>query len=559
MYSRPSNLPPRPFKLRDMKNALLICPEFSPLGFWNYKGVCRLVGAKYPAAPLGIITLAALLPQEWDIRLIDMNVTELHDSDIEWADLVFIGGMLPQQVAFLKLIDRVHARGKRVVSGGPDPTSQPEVYKSSDYLVLGEAEDTIHSFLNDLYRGAQKGVYFPSENRPDLSSSPVPRFDLLTFNDYLMVGIQFSRGCPYNCEFCDIIELYGRVPRTKSPQQIVNELGVLYDLGYRGHIDFVDDNFIGHKGKVKQTLRELKKWSQAHNYPFFFSTEASVNLADDQELLGLMRDIDFRYVFIGIESVSEEVLRSNQKRQNLNRKLSDDLHKIYNYGMVVNGGYIVGFDNETSQTTRLIADSIEQSKICMAMVGLLYALPGTQLTRRLEQENRLSEHSNRLDPGNRDNVDQGTSGLNFATQRPRNEIIDDFVYILKKTYNARKYFNRCLRLGRALKVSRKHRPPFSRKVIAARALIRLVRQLGFWPSTAYYFWRNSLIMLLVRPSALAEVVNLMAMYIHFSKQSEYIIELMARNSRNGDELDKAATAAVAKEAKEILSGQPNHH
>lgn len=522
-----------------MKNALLIYPEFSPFGFWNYKEVCKLVGSKYPAAPLGMITLAALLPKEWNIRLIDMNITQLYDSDIDWADLVFVGGMLSQQVGFLKLIDRVHARAKKVVSGGPDPTSQPEIYKGSDYLVLGEAEDTIQPFLNDLQEGAKSGVYFPSGNKPDLITSPVPRFDLLSLDDYLMIGIQFSRGCPYNCEFCDIIELYGRVPRTKAPQQILNELSVLYDLGYRGHIDFVDDNFIGHKGKVKQALRALRTWSQAHNYPFFFSTEASINLADDEDLLGLMQDLDFRYVFVGFESMSEEVLLSNQKMQNLNRKLYDDLHKIYKYGMIVNGGYIVGFDNETIETTRLIAHSIEQNKICMAMVGLLYALPGTQLARRLKQEKRLSEHTNLLDPGNLDNIDQATSGLNFDTQRPRQEIIDDFVFILKEIYNGKRYFNRCLRLGLVLKVSRKYQPSFSKKLNTIHALFRLIRQLGFWPSTAYYFWRNILILLLVRPSAIEEVVNLMAMYIHFRKQTKYIVELMTRSSQNVSQYETA--------------------
>ena len=537
-----------------MKNALLIYPEFSPFGFWNYKEVCKLVGSKYPAAPLGMITLAALLPQEWNIRLIDMNITQLYDSDIDWANLVFVGGMLPQQVGFLKLIDRVHARGKKVVAGGPDPTSQPEVYKSSDYLVLGEAEDTIQPFLKDLQGGVKTGVYYPSENKPDLITSPVPRFDLLSLDDYLMIGIQFSRGCPYNCEFCDIIELYGRVPRTKTPQQIVNELSVLYDLGYRGHIDFVDDNFIGHKGKVKQALRALGKWLKAHNYPFFFSTEASINLADDEDLLGLMQDVDFRYVFIGFESVSEEVLLSNQKMQNLNRKLYDDLHKIYNYGMVVNGGYIVGFDNETSETTRLIADSIEHNKVCMAMVGLLYALPCTQLARRLKQEKRLSEHTNLLDPDNRDNIDQATSGLNFDTQRPRQEIIDDFVYILKEVYNGRRYFNRCLRLGLVLKVSRKYQPSFFKKLNTIRALLRLIKQLGFWPSTAYYFWRNILILLLVRPSAIEEVVNLMAMYIHFRKQTKFIVELMTRSSQNVSQYEMAATARVTNDAEEIPGG-----
>jgi len=526
-----------------MVKALLVFPEFSPFGFWNYRDVCKLVGAKYPAAPLGLITLAALLPQDWDIRLIDMNTNTLRDSDIDWSDLVFIGGMLPQQVNLLKLIDRVHARGKKVVVGGPDPTSQPKVYHKADYLVLGEAEETIIPFLCDLERGVKSGLYPPREEKPDISKSPVPRFDLLNFNDYLMIGIQFSRGCPFDCEFCDIIELYGRIPRAKTPEQIIKELDTLYKLGYRGHIDFVDDNLIGHKTKVKGMLRLVKEWSKVHGYPFFFSSEASINIADDEDLLSLMEDIDLRYLFVGIESPNDKVLESCRKSQNLNRKLRDDLKKIYAHGMVVNGGFILGFDNETKETTRLIADTIRDGNICIAMVGFLYALPNTQLTRRLTRENRLFGNSNLLYETNSDSIDQTTDGLNFITKRPRSEIVTDFIYIMKRIYAAKNYFDRCLKLGLALKARRKYKPPFSKRITIVGAFLKLVVKLGVNPRTGYYFWRNIIIILFSRPSSVEEVINLMAMYIHFRKQTEYSIKSVAGNLRN--EADKAQKCAVA--------------
>ncbi len=514
-----------------MKKALLVYPEFSPYGFWNYKDVCKLVGAKYPAAPLGMITLAALLPQEWNIRLIDLNTSELRDSDIDWADLVFIGGMLPQQVNILKLINRVHELGKKVVIGGPDPTSQPDIYSNADYLVLGEAEDTINPFLQDLDRGVGKGIYLPQANRPDITQSPVPRFDLLNFKDYIMIGIQFSRGCPFNCEFCDVIELFGRNPRTKTAHQIIKELDTLYKLGYRGHVDFVDDNFIGHKAKSKKILGAVKKWSQDHDFPFYFSTEASINLADDEELLNLMEDIDLRYLFIGIESADEEVLKSTKKKQNLNRKLKDDLYKIYSHGMVVNGGFIVGFDSETSATARLIVDLIINGKICMSMIGLLYALPNTQLTRRLSREKRLFENSSLLDRNNENIIDQATSGLNFVTLRPRSEIINDYIYILERIYNRRNYFDNCLKFGKVLRNKRKHKPQFIIQLKTLYSFIKLINKIGIRPSTFYYFWRNIFIIMLTRPSSIEEVVNLMAMYIHFRKQTDYIVKLMNGNLR----------------------------
>jgi len=502
---------------------LLLYPEFSDRGFWNYKAVCHLMGAKYPASPLGLITMAALLPPEWQLRLLDLNTVTLQDGDIDWADLVFIGGMLPQQPGFLRLIERVHSRGKKVVAGGPDPTSQPEVYRSADYLVLGEAECSLPPFLSDLARGAPGGTYLFPE-KADLAKSPVPRFDLLTMRNYLMIGVQCSRGCPFSCEFCDIIELYGRQPRTKTPQQVITELDVLYRLGHRGHVDFVDDNFIGHKAKAKEILRAVKDWSEVHGHPFFFSTEASINLADDEELMGLMGDVDFRYVFVGIESADSELLRSMHKMTNLKRNIVEDLHKIYRHGIVVNGGFILGFDGETSNSARKLAELVERGKIVMSMIGLLFALPNTQLTRRLSQEHRLLEDTGRVST----EVDQTTSGLNFITCRPETEILGDLLHVLRAAYSRKNYFDRCLSLSKTLRVQYRFKPSWRLKARYIVAFLKILVKLGLRPSTSYYFWRNLLAVLLTRVSALETVVNLMVMYLHFGPQTEFVSREMAK-------------------------------
>jgi radical SAM superfamily enzyme YgiQ (UPF0313 family) len=510
-------------------NALLLYPEFSAMGFWNYKAVCRLMGARYPASPLGMITMAALLPAEWQLRLLDLNTTVLDDADIDWADLVCIGGMLPQQPGFLRLIERVHARGKKVVAGGPDPTSQPEVYRAADYLVLGEAESSLPLFLADLARGAAGGTYASAE-KPDLTQTVVPRFDLLELGNYLMIGVQFSRGCPFNCEFCDIIELYGRKPRAKTPQQIVAELDTLYRLGHRGHVDFVDDNFVGPKTQAKEVLRAVKDWSREHDHPFFFSTEASINLADDEEMLGLMRDVDFRYVFVGIESADGAVLAAMHKHTNLRRDIVADLHRIHRHGIVVNGGFILGFDGETRDTARKTVEVIERGGIVMAMIGLLFALPNTQLTRRLREEHRLLGDNVRLSEDRETTeVDQTTSGLNFVPTRPVEEILEDYLHVLNAAYSTRSYFDRCLRLSKTLAIRYRFRPSLGRKVRYGLAFLHVVVRLGLRPSTAYYFWRNLMAILCTRPSALETVVNLMAMYLHFGPQTEFVSGVMARD------------------------------
>jgi radical SAM superfamily enzyme YgiQ (UPF0313 family) len=348
--------------------ALLIHPEFRSSSFWNYRETCSLLDARYPAAPLGLCTVAALLPADWELRLVDRNVEHLDDETIAWADLVLTGGMMPQQLDCLDLIRRARAMGKTVVVGGPDPTSSPHLYKEADHLVLGEGEVTVPQFVADLQRGQARKVYQDGA-KADMSLSPTPRFDLLRFSLYNHVGIQFCRGCPFNCEFCDIIELYGRKPRAKTPEQILRELETLHALGYRGHIDLVDDNFIGNKKLVKELLPRVKTWLEERDWPFEFSTEASINLADDPVLLGMMRDVGFFAIFVGIESPDEKTLTAMQKRQNTRRSIVDSIQKIYEHGIFVNAGFIIGFDSEQGHVARGLIDCVEQTAIPRAWRG----------------------------------------------------------------------------------------------------------------------------------------------------------------------------------------------
>src|SRR3989440_2200939 len=390
---------------------LMVYPKFVPDSFWNYTEACELVGAKYPAAPLGLITVAAMLPKHWDIHLVNRNTEPLTDSDLDWADLVMIGGMLNQQPDFLYLIDLAHRHGKPVCVGGPDVSSSPHLYAEADFQVIGEAEQIIEQFIASWERGERNGVFIAEKFKIDVTLSPMPRYDLINFDHYLFIGVQYSRGCPFTCEFCDIIELYGRVPRTKTPDQILAELQALYDHGYRGHVDFVDDNFIGNKKNLRTLLPRLKGWLEERDYPFEFSTEASINIADDDELLQAMKDANFFAIFVGIESPDPETLVQMKKKQNTRRNIAECVHKIYSYGMFVTAGFIVGFDTRKVSMGRAMIDCIEETSIPGCMGGLLYALPGTQLTRRLATEGRLRKGHDVMKGGQ--TVDQCTLGCNF--------------------------------------------------------------------------------------------------------------------------------------------------
>jgi radical SAM superfamily enzyme YgiQ (UPF0313 family) len=505
---------------------LLVQTKFSGFSFWNYQEVCDIVGAKYPAAPLGLLTVAALLPQNWIFRLIDENVEPLLDEHLIWADIVCTGGMLPQQKSMLSFIRRAHDLDRIIVVGGPDPTSQPDLYRDADFLVLGEGEITIPMFLSDLQKGANHGTYF-SEEKADMMKAVVPRYDLIRFRNYIMIGLQFIRGCPFNCEFCDVIELYGRIPRFKSNEQVIKELQSLYDLGYRGHIDMVDDNFIGNKKKAKELLRELKKWTQSHKYPFYFTTEASVNLADDDELLQLMKEVDFRYVFLGIETPENETLLQNKKTQNVNKPIEDAVRKLLSYGIVSNGGYIIGFDSESRQIAGNMIDSIRKSGISMVMLGLLYALPNTQLTRRLEAEGRLFHQSSQAVGDN--DIDQSTSGLNFITLIPRSEILKNYIRVINDIYEPYDYYQRVIFTGLKIRPHYKHKPDFRTTMLYLRSFLRVCKRAGFSKATGLYYWKMFFTVIFRNPKGIEPAVNLAAMFIHFQKQKEYIVSAMSHS------------------------------
>ncbi|MEE8639318.1 MAG: radical SAM protein [bacterium] len=501
---------------------LLVQPKFSCHSFWNYTDVCKIAGAKYPAPPLGLLTVAALLPGHCTFKLIDENVQDLRQEHLAWADVVMTGGMLPQQDAILRIIARARGLGKPVAVGGPDPTSQPEVYKEAEYLVLGEGEVTIPLFLADLKRGVERRVY-ESDEKADMTRAVIPRFDLIKFSHYMHVGIQFSRGCPFNCEFCDVIELLGRKPRVKTCEQVLAELQYLHDLGYRGHVDFVDDNLIGNRKNVLNVLKATRDWQEERRYPFYFSTEASLNLARDEKLLKLMQANDFRYVFIGIETAEKHILDKTHKHLAANVSVPEAIKTISSYGMIVNGGFIIGFDNEDEYTASNLISCIQDTGICMAMVGTLYALPNTQLTRRLKREGRLlSNGAARVDPAC--DIDQTSSGLNFVPSRPRLDILRDYVRVLEFIYAPKNYYARVARTGVNLRSPNKYRPSLRIKFKLLWGFVKTSSRVSVKPSVAFFYWTTFFRFLFFSPRSLVAAVSLTAMYIHFSKQSRFIIK-----------------------------------
>lgn len=507
-----------------MTKCLLIAPEFFAYSFWSVRETARLIGARHTCPPLGLITIASLLPREWEVRLLDLNVQDMDASLIDWADIVMTGGMITQQGSILSLIELCHRHGKRVAIGGQDATSQPDVYATADYLVLDEGELTLPAFLDDFRRGAARGLYRSAE-KADMTLSPVPRFDLLDLTKYLFVGIQSARGCPFHCEFCDIIELYGRKPRTKTPEQLLEEFECLYRLGYRGHVDFADDNFIGNKKNATALLPRLLAWSRERGHPFYFSTQASINLADDPRLLDLMEALDFRYVFLGIETPDKDLLLSTQKKENTRHPIVESVRRIYEHGIIVMAGFIIGFDGETRETAASIATCAEAAGIPMVLLGLLTALPNTQLSRRLTREGRLHENYSKLTG---EHFEQSASGLNFVPLRPRKEVLEDYATVLRRLYSPEGYLRRVLLAARLLKRRAKQRGRMRGRPREIVVMVSLLRKLGFARGKAWMFWKTFLRILAARPRNAKAALHVMALFLHYEKHADFILKEIER-------------------------------
>ena len=496
---------------------LLLYPQF-PITFWSLHGALELLGRKVLLPPLGLITVAALLPERWELRLVDTNIRPVSLQDWAWADLVIASAMLVQRHHLAQLIRSAKEHQLPVAVGGPFATSTPDAaeLKEADYLILDEGEITIPLFLKALERGQKQGLFKASGERPDVQTSPIPRFDLLDQQHYSLMAVQFSRGCPYQCEFCDIIVLYGRKPRTKEPSQLLAEFDCLYRLGWRGEIFLVDDNFIGNKRNVKRLLPVLKNWQRIHNWPFSFTTEASLDLAQDEELMIAMAMAGFKRVFLGIETPDQNSLKLTHKDQNTRHPLDQAVVDITAHGLEVMAGFILGFDGETSGAGDRIVQFIERTGIPLAMVGILIALPNTALWDRLQKEGRLLESS--------DGFDQGvqTHLLNFRTQRPMPEIAGEFLEAFSALYDPHAYLERVYRYCCALDAGRRRISSDQRQgrnwnqgSVLLRGLTILCWRQGLRRKTRWLFWKRLIQISTQHSLVLGEYLWLLMLNEHF--------------------------------------------
>ncbi|MGM0610640.1 MAG: B12-binding domain-containing radical SAM protein [Thermodesulfobacteriota bacterium] len=491
-------------------NILLIYPEI-PDTFWSFKHALKFVGKKVSLPPLGLATIAAMLPQDWNLRLVDLNIRGLSAEDLGWADYAFISAMTVQRESSKKAIRKCLEAGLKVVAGGPLFTVEHEHFPEVDHFVLNEAELTLPKFLKDLDQGRAKRIY-TTDQFADMDQTPIPRWDLLELKHYAIMSIQYSRGCPFNCDFCNITALLGRTPRIKSPSRIIAELDSLYAQGWRGGIFFVDDNLIGNKRRLKtELLPALISWRKGKKgVPF--GTEASINLADDRELMSMMADAGFDSVFIGIESPNEASLAECGKGQNTHRDLIRDVKRIQRFGIQVQGGFIVGFDNDDTGVFTSIVEFIQKSGIATAMVGLLQAPPGTRLYSRLKQAGRLQEYFSG------DNVD-GTT--NILPVMDMNSLLNGYKDILKNIYSSDAYYQRVKTFLREYRIPNNKNLRHTRSASESlMALIRSVVRLGILGKERAHYWRLFFWTLFKQPTAMPLAVTLAIYGYHFRRVCE---------------------------------------
>jgi radical SAM superfamily enzyme YgiQ (UPF0313 family) len=486
-------------------NILLVNPFF-PDTFWGFRHALKFVSKKAAYPPLGLLTVAAMLPSTWKKKLVDINVEALKDQDLNWADYVFLGGMSVQQKSVREIIDRCKSMNKRIVGGGPLFTVHHQEYDDVDHLVLNEAELTLPQFIDDLRGGVPRHLY-ESDSWADVTTTPVPLWNLINPRVYGSLNLQYSRGCPYDCEFCDITVLYGRVPRTKTKDQLLAELDALYTFGWRGGVFFVDDNFIGNKNKLKkEILPAVIQWMESTGHPFVFNTEASVNLSDDEELMHMMSNAGFRTVFVGIESPHEESLAECRKIPNRNRDLIASVKKIQQHGFQVQGGFIVGFDSDPGSIFQKVIDFVQESGIVTAMVGLLNAPVGTRLYQRLLNEGRL------LKAMTGDNTD---FSMNFIPRMNREALLKEYQSLLEHIYSPKPYY------ARVKQFLRTYRPPavhLNRLTFAdLRALVSSTVVLGIVGKERVQYWKLFLWSLFTRPRLFPLAITFSIYGHHFRK------------------------------------------
>lgn len=521
-------------------HARSISNERTAFAFWTTPNSNILTGTRASAAPLGIITVAALLPDAWELRLVDLEARELVDRDWDWADIVMVSANLAQRDSMLELISEAKMRDKKVVVGGPYPTSVPKelLDRGADFLVLGEGEGSIPEFLRAIERGETRGV-FTCRERVDMAASPIPRYDLLTLSDYRYIPVQTSRGCPHDCEFCDIVHLFGSVPRYKTLDQVMKELETIYSLGHRGQVLIADDNFIANKKHTRAIAEKLVTWQQERGEPFGFMCQVTITLGNDLPLIELLTRANIYIVFIGIETPHEEVLRKANKRHNLHSPMGELIATMNKNGLVVVGSFVIGFDGEQEGMDRLISAFVEQCNMPLAVVNLLDALPGSRLWNRLESEGRLLGETITSDRSSGDR-------LNFAPTRPQAQIFEEHIRAWEYLYEPSRYLNRTCRYFCAMcpkpKATAKRAdvlttPARRRSPFPWRSMLRDLRTgllLFLWQGvlarSRLQFWKNLLTIIRTNPSRL----DLFLVFVGWSKDLFQIREaLVRRRDRNG--------------------------
>ncbi len=488
---------------------LMVYPSY-PETFWSFTHALKFISKKAAFPPLGLLTVASMLPEDWEKRLIDMNVRNLTDADIRWADYVFISAMVVQKASVKDVIARCRQLGTKTVCGGPLFTTGYDEFEGVDHFVLGEAESTLQPFLDDLARGKAKHLY-ESDERPEIEHTPVPMWSLINLKNYSSLSIQYSRGCPFDCEFCDIVILNGHTPRTKGKEQMIRELDAVKKTGWVGGVFIVDDNFIGNKKKLKaETLPALVDWSKKNRYPFDFFTEVSINLSDDEELMHLMGQANFDRVFIGIETPNEESLKECNKIPNKGRDLTSAVKILQNHGFEVQGGFIVGFDSDPLTIFKNQINFIQNSGIVTAMVGLLNAPRGTKLYHRLKKENRL------LKDMSGDNTD---FSMNFIPKMNKEILVKGYHTIVHTIYSPKQYYERVATFLKEYNPPKLNKRPHF-KLQHIEGLFKSIWILGIREKGRRYYWRLFLSTLFRKPRAFPLSISLSVFGFHFRKIAE---------------------------------------